>query len=393
MNVVEFQEDTLNFHFLDLDVVRQISIDPSFVFQLDVGRMSANAIAVLPCPVDHYKSFFQYQCSLMDISDILPTRFSCAPEAWGDPSYSQGMVTATTSVNGKDDLLSRDYVRSVLSDITGSAQLAGLFNNTPAMLDSVKSLDAVYNDQIKHICTLLEQDHHPVDHHPVDHHPVEVLFRSLANSDIRRTSWMLTCAKQWDDYLEDYSGALFYVRHSGLYYAPLSLTPTHGWSSLVLPTRDDGERLFWWPPTSAAVPHLQTLEGLVDYDLYARPTFPIDLLQGDSIVVKLTYEPPSSTIYNKTMHSRSYLVRLVMDRPTLTLLQPGSTMVFFESDQDNIKVSDIIVLEVDCEVAVNGQPRNLVGDVPLHRLEALAPWTSVHIEFRQGYKIFSVDHV
>jgi hypothetical protein len=170
MSVVNTHSVVFDNSFVDFDIVALGDISgtmtTTFTFKdifYQKGFVSADssAVAVVDVSASDYANLFKLNVPLYDPSNgTLNTeqvRYLTKSEGWTDVSFSNAVVSSgAIFTSHSDQSIKKDYLRSMLKDITGTTRLNNLFKNQPSMLTSIASLDASFNSEVNDLLSKIE---------------------------------------------------------------------------------------------------------------------------------------------------------------------------------------------------------------------------------------------
>tara|TARA_Y100000992_G_C21270815_1_gene496738 strand:- start:777 stop:2567 length:1791 start_codon:yes stop_codon:yes gene_type:complete len=117
-----------------------IGIDSSAIAYIDVSASDYNELFKLNIPI------FDPSSGAVNTSSV---RYLTNPSGWTDVSFSMADVSSgsifTSHIN---QTIKKDFLRSMLKDITGTTRLNNLFKNQNTMLNLIQSLDSNFNNEI-----------------------------------------------------------------------------------------------------------------------------------------------------------------------------------------------------------------------------------------------------
>lgn len=290
--LVQFDGTTYTFNFIQLNSAYYGTFD------------STDASAVGMLTAESLDGIFWYRIPDCDISDSDNLSFAMMSYHWPLLRLSGGMVTPETSVNGAEDItISEDFVRSIIRDIVG---INCIFSNLEEMKQGVTNLDSQFDTSIKNIIDTVggtfSSPKSITDVSPASH-----LWTALIASD---TGFIDQTVSKRNVYDTMYSDVAFYFYgndgvHGNGYYYPLYLSQVVGSQSINLPTPQS----LYITGNNKGVPFVET-PGLVDYIEYVNPFLPVSFLPNDIVKLRLNYKHSETTIFNKTIHPRSYMLHL-----------------------------------------------------------------------------------
>lgn len=167
---VQFPTDTSN---VDFDVIAFSDISGSmtsnFEFKdifyqkgfVDVGSVGgADARSQIDVSVSDLSGLFQLNVPLFDPAigssavDTDKVRYLTTTN-FPDISFSNAEVDASYAIfsSHSDQSIKKDFLRSMLKDITGTTRLNNLFKNQNTMISHIQNLDASFNAEINNVLT------------------------------------------------------------------------------------------------------------------------------------------------------------------------------------------------------------------------------------------------
>ena len=156
--------------FVSFDVVAfsdlSGSLSSSFTFkdifyQKGFTDSDSSAIAIIDVSASDYNNLFKLNVPLWDpstaIIDTEQVRYFTNASGWTDVSFSHAIVdTSAIFTSHSDQSVKRDFLRSMLKDITGTTRLNSLFKNQSSMLTQISNLDSSFNGEIKDVLGKIE---------------------------------------------------------------------------------------------------------------------------------------------------------------------------------------------------------------------------------------------
>jgi hypothetical protein len=313
---VQFDGTQMTFDFIQLDLFENENVDPEFLTKIDYGRFDVtDASAVGMLSVDKLNGIFWFKVLDRDLSDNNDTLFAMFQENWPQIRYSDGMVTPETRVSrvDKEFTISEDFIRAVIRDIMGNIGFNCLFSNLEEMKQGVVNLDSQFDTMIRNkietVGGSFNNPKHLTDISPVGHLWNALVNQEDANSE-RRVWFMNRIYEQRMAYDKMYENTAFYYYgndgiHGQGYYYPLYLSQQPGSEKIQF----GPDQEFFIVGNKRGVPFLET-SGLVDYNQYLNPYFPMEFLKDDILKIRLTYHHSETMIYNKPIYPRSYMLYL-----------------------------------------------------------------------------------
>jgi len=160
-NSVDFSGNNIYYDFLNLDLSGIMALDPSFMDLYFINGISGyDAVAIVIFTFYIFNKLFFVNLKLQDLSDnsYNDMKFAMDPSGWNNGNsvlFSSANVDSSYAIN-KQVITSKqqikyDLIRSFLKQISGSTNLNNLFRNKTELIDSVVSIDASFQDNIKTI--------------------------------------------------------------------------------------------------------------------------------------------------------------------------------------------------------------------------------------------------
>ena len=160
---VQFPTDTSNVDF-DLIAFADISgsMTSSFTFkdifyQQGFTGTDSSATATIDIAASELNGLFKLNVPVFDPAvgavDVDRVRYLTKP-VFPDISFSEAEVdTGAIFTSHSDQTIKKDYLRSMLKDITGTTRLNNLFKNQNTMISHIQSLDSSFNAAINNVLT------------------------------------------------------------------------------------------------------------------------------------------------------------------------------------------------------------------------------------------------
>lgn len=319
---VQFDGTRMTFDFIQLDLFENENVDPEFLTKIDYGSFeTTDASAVGMLSVDKLNGIFWYKVLDRDLSDNNDTLFAMLQENWPQIRYSDGMVIPETAVSkaASEFTISEDFIRAILRDIMGNIGFNCLFSNLEEMKEGVIHLDSQFDslirNKIESIGGTFENPYGLYDISPVGH-----LWNAFINQEDatnERRIWFINQINEkriaYDKLYENV--AFYYYGNDGIhgqgYYYPLYLSPRIGFEKIQF--GPDQEFYIFGRKRGVPFLELNSTDGLMDYKEYSNPYFPMEFLKGDIVKIRLNYHHSESTIYNKPINTRSYMLYLKLN--------------------------------------------------------------------------------
>ena len=121
----------------------------------------SSAVAVIDVSAADYSNLFKLNIPIFDPSsgvvDTDSVRYLTKSEQWSDVSFSSADVSSgAIFASHSNQTIKKDFLRSMLKDITGTTRLNNLFKNQNTMLTHIEGLDASFNAEIKSVLSAIE---------------------------------------------------------------------------------------------------------------------------------------------------------------------------------------------------------------------------------------------
>ncbi len=161
---VDFSGQNVHFDVVALsDISGTMSQTFSFkdiFYQKGFQQSDSSAVAIIDVSAADYNDLFKINVPIYDPStgyiDVDNVRYLTKSNGWSDVSFSNAVVFENPIFSSHtDQTIKRDYLRSMLKDITGTTRLNNLFKNRQSMVNHISSLDASFNAEIKSILNLI----------------------------------------------------------------------------------------------------------------------------------------------------------------------------------------------------------------------------------------------
>lgn len=163
---VQFISDSSNVDFdvVALDLSGQMTSTFTFkdiFYQRGFDSDSSVPIAVIDVSAADYQELFKLNVPLYDPSagtvDTENVRYLTQASGWTDVSFSSAEVSDNPIFTSHiDQSIKKDFLRSMLKDITGTTRLNNLFKNQATMVGHIESLDASFNEEVNALLTAIE---------------------------------------------------------------------------------------------------------------------------------------------------------------------------------------------------------------------------------------------
>jgi len=202
----------IQYRFIDLDLSVTITLEQDdFLFV--PGFKSTDAKSHLNIPRDLVSKLFYYSVQYVDISNNVESnnnytkmKYAMDSSGWYDAIYSNAIVDVSNQIISSSiyQNVKYDYIRFILKEITGNNTTSGLFRNTDKLLQTVVSMDSLFNSQITTIIDTCGTIYSPKLTDTFYNNPSRVLIESiLANDNVietdneeRRTALISTLTTQ-----------------------------------------------------------------------------------------------------------------------------------------------------------------------------------------------------
>ena len=186
----------IQYRFIDLDLSVTITLEQDdFLFV--PGFKSTDAKSHLNIPRDLVSKLFYYSVQYVDISNNVESnnnyskmKYAMDSSGWYNASYSNAIVDVSNQIISSSiyQNLKYDYIRFILKEITGNNTTSGLFRNTDKLLQTVVSMDPLFNSQITTIIDTCGTIYSPKLADTFYNNPSRVLIESiLANDNVIET--------------------------------------------------------------------------------------------------------------------------------------------------------------------------------------------------------------
>ena len=337
-NSVDFSGNNIFYDFLNLDISGTMALDPSFIdLYFMPGISGYDSIANLDIFVNNFNNLFFVNLKLQDLSDnsFNDMKFAMDPSGWNNNTavpFSSATVESSSAVNteviSSKQQIKYDLVRFFLNEITGTNKLNSLIRNKTELINSVVSIDASFQTNIKNIISSVGGTFQsPLDNSTMN--PGSILLNSILGeddqgvdnyNDTRKNTLISYFNTKANELYQSSKGNKYYFfgnTMDGLgWYYPLYIDPSHvdlsgvAYHSLQF---DNNGRIFYMPDASTnnAVNPKPTFNGTyTDYYVVDNSFIPIPFYDGDKLAVKLTYYPKRNTISGNNIGNRSYKVIL-----------------------------------------------------------------------------------
>ncbi len=163
---VQFISDSSNVDFdvVALDLSGQMTSTFTFkdiFYQRGFADSDSSSVAVIDVSAADYQELFKLNVPLYDPSagsvDTEQVRYLTQASGWTDVSFSSAEVSDNPIFTShKDQSIKKDFLRSMLKDITGTTRLNNLFKNQATMVGHIESLDSSFNEEVNALLTAIE---------------------------------------------------------------------------------------------------------------------------------------------------------------------------------------------------------------------------------------------
>ena len=163
---VQFISDSSNVDFdvVALDLSGQMTSTFTFkdiFYQRGFADSDSSSVAVIDVSAADYQELFKLNVPLYDPSsgtvDTEQVRYLTQASGWTDVSFSSAEVSDNPIFTSHiDQSIKKDFLRSMLKDITGTTRLNNLFKNQATMVGHIESLDASFNEEVNALLTAIE---------------------------------------------------------------------------------------------------------------------------------------------------------------------------------------------------------------------------------------------
>lgn len=158
---VQFTNDNVDFDVVALaDLSGEMTSSFTFkdiFYQHGFLDADSSATAIIDVSAANYNELFKLNVPLYDPSTGAPdtdlVRYLTKPN-WIDVSFSNAVVSSAAAPRGpifsshSDQSIKKDFLRSMLRDITGTTRLNNLFKNQQTMVTHIEGLDASFNAEV-----------------------------------------------------------------------------------------------------------------------------------------------------------------------------------------------------------------------------------------------------
>lgn len=162
---VQFDSSNVDFDVVALsDLSGTMSTSFTFkdiFYQRGFSTSDSSAVAVIDVSAADYNNLFKLNIPLYDPSagsiDTDNVRYLTKSSGWTDVSFSKADVSDNPIFTSHtDQSIKKDFLRSMLKDITGTTRLNNLFKNQPTMVSHIESLDSSFNEEVTNLLSAIE---------------------------------------------------------------------------------------------------------------------------------------------------------------------------------------------------------------------------------------------
>lgn len=162
---VQFDSSNVDFDVVALsDLSGTMSTSFTFkdiFYQRGFSTSDSSAVAVIDVSAADYNNLFKLNIPLYDPSagsiDTDNVRYLTKSSGWTDVSFSKADVSDNPIFTShSDQSIKKDFLRSMLKDITGTTRLNNLFKNQPTMVSHIESLDGSFNEEVTTLLSAIE---------------------------------------------------------------------------------------------------------------------------------------------------------------------------------------------------------------------------------------------
>lgn len=179
MSVLDTHSVQFSSNNVDFDVVALSDLSgtmtSSFTFkdifyQKGFANSDSSATAVVDVVATDYNNLFKLNIPIYDPASGVPNtdlvRYLTKGSGWKSVNFSNAVVSTaaedTTNSRGpiftshNDQSIKKDFLRSMLFDITGSTRLNNLFKNQQTMISHIEGLDTSFNAEVNALLNQIE---------------------------------------------------------------------------------------------------------------------------------------------------------------------------------------------------------------------------------------------
>jgi hypothetical protein len=332
---VDFSGSILNFRFIDIDVSVIITLE-SGDFLFIPGFNNTDSISRINIPRNLLNNLFLYTLTYTDLSNSNWNNMKYAMNIWPDISFCNSKVILSKAINpnARNQELQYDYTRYLITEITGSIYMNGLFRNKDELLSKVIRLDIEFNTSVRSILSTCGTQIAPMNNSSYYNNPGRILIESiLAQDNVMETDNVERRTLLIQNF-KDSINTLYTANTNTAYYLEgikLATTNTAFYYPIYLDTSANRTNpsynpvkfvsaIFFGITVNLSTYTFYTLGtvlsavsapgGYVNYSTIHNYFFPFQFNYSDSLSVRLTYKPKNNTYLGKEIHDRSYEVYL-----------------------------------------------------------------------------------
>jgi hypothetical protein len=167
---VQFTSDNVDFDVVALaDLSGEMTTSFTFkdiFYQRGFSDEDSSATAIIDVNAADYNGLFKLNVPLYDPAAGAPNtdlvRYLTKASGWTDVSFSNAVVSSAAAPRGpifsshSDQSIKKDFLRSMLRDITGTTRLNNLFKNQQTMVTHIEGLDASFNAEVDALLSQIE---------------------------------------------------------------------------------------------------------------------------------------------------------------------------------------------------------------------------------------------
>ena len=167
---VQFTNDNVDFDVVALaDLSGEMTSSFTFkdiFYQHGFLDSDSSATAIIDVNAADYNGLFKLNVPLYDPAAGAPNtdlvRYLTKASGWTDVSFSNAVVSSAADPRGpifsshSDQSIKKDFLRSMLRDITGTTRLNNLFKNQQTMVTHIEGLDASFNAEVDDLLGKIE---------------------------------------------------------------------------------------------------------------------------------------------------------------------------------------------------------------------------------------------
>jgi hypothetical protein len=366
LNAIEFSNNHVTFRFIDISVQAELPLQlGDFVFI--PGFPKSNSNSRINLPINNFSTLFNFNITKHDLSnnDFTNMYYAINVSSFNNlnnVSFSNSIVNRSTAVSPtfKYQQLKFDYVRQLLKDITGSIYMNGLFKNKKELVETIQNLDVNFNTLIQDKLRLCGTINYPRDNSNYYNNPTRILFENILTIDAildtqnweRRAAliskmntivdleyasnynvpYYLYAKINADDYKYYYpinisNGGILKTRFNFSYFKiNTSFVDSYNNVSNKITTYEyDNDYVFYGGLQSSNTIPL----NMINYETLHNKLWPISLLYGDSLSVRLNYHPKDNNFCGKNVNDYAYEVYLDMGLETVYNMSYGNPNYVF----------------------------------------------------------------